>query len=187
MHACLGRQIGKRRLQRHAEVGIRDHPPARGQCRVGEVDRAAEEIEIRGSDVLFGGGKSQLRAVVGRNQRIERIGLQRLPALHQRRETPRATVPPGAVFRQRALARQHGLRGRRDLRRQIGEIRVVRDFLNVQVPVPAVVPKLIVTQIQRKPAGVVLDAVRGNDFVARLAGVSGIQITELVAQHHAAL
>ena len=107
--ADLGRQIGKRRLQWRAQTRVCDGALAAGQRGMRKVDEAAVNLEIGKPDVLFRGAKSKLRAVVRGCERIQRVGLQRLPALHQPRYAPGAAVPPCAAFCHGSLARQHRL------------------------------------------------------------------------------
>jgi hypothetical protein len=48
-----------------------------------KVNQAAGKLEIRKSDVLLHGVQRKLHAVIRRRQRVQWIGLQRLPTLHE--------------------------------------------------------------------------------------------------------
>ena len=102
-----------------------------------ELGEAAGEIEIRRPQVLLGRVQRQRVAIIRLYYGIQRFGLQGLPALHGRRKAEGAVVPPVAGLGQHALAGQHDLGCCRNLRRQVGKVSAVGNFLHIHVGVPA--------------------------------------------------
>src|SRR6266849_4855774 len=119
-----------------------------------EVDKLDRGAEIEAADVLAQSRQGELRsAAVRDDDRIVRI-LQDLEPLHPRRRRIATGIPPLAVVSQEALARQRGLRSDVDARREVAEIVVVGNFVQVESANEAAIAVVAVNQTHRRTAAI---------------------------------
>ena len=87
--------------------------------------KTAEHVKVTPAVEALGGQRELRFAVVGRDQRQQGVGLQRLPALGKRRKAVSAAIAPGAAAGERQIVGQIGPGGYRHLGGQIGEVLAV--------------------------------------------------------------
>ncbi len=148
-------------------------------AKVGEL---ARELPVEPVEVLPRPGHAQLRqdVVRDRHRRAQRI-LERLVAERSHRHRPVC-----GVVGEDCVARQVGLRGERDLGRQVAEIAVVGNFLRVDGRAPSRAELLRVPDAE-EVAVAIGDAVVGKEFGVELPGELGLEVAPLEAQLQAAL
>jgi hypothetical protein len=146
------------------------------------------EIDIRAQRVRTRGVQGDLgQPVVGRRHRLQRVGLQRLPALHEGSQSIAAGAAPGPAAADGEIVRQLDLGRLDDLRRKIGEVGVVRYPLQVELPEPAAGQRVTVVEEVGVALFSVLGAVVRQILRAGLAQVGRLEIAELPAHLHPAL
>src|SRR5258708_9370066 len=135
---------------------------------VDKLDRGAESHAVEGrAESRQGEVRS---AAVGEDDRIVRI-LQDLEPLYPRRRRIATGVPPLAVVSQEALARQRGLRSDVDTSREVAEIAIVGNFVQIESAQEGTIAVVGVNQTHRRTAtirGTVLRAHLGVAFDAGL-------------------
>ena len=188
MKTQLGREIGARQDQRQAYAGVEGKAVADGVAGVGaaggddgdaaarELDELAVQAEIYAADVLARRIQRELRQpVVRRDYRVGRI-LQGLEALR-----PCGRGPPAAAVDQHAVARQRGLRSDVDAARQVAEIIVVGNLVDIEGAGQLAAESLIVLEGN----GIAVDvchAIVGQFLDPGVAIVAAIEIAELPGQ-----